>query len=257
LHAVSINTGNGTRPDNFPAGAMPNFRVDYHNLRSNITTGPWRAPTHNFIAYTEESFLDEVAHALDKDPVAYRLELLEQARNQPVGKVAYNIDRYKKVVELAAEKAGWGKPKPNGIHQGFGAHFSFGSYVAMVADVSVKDNDIKVHKITASIDCGIIINRTGAENQMEGGIIDGLGHAMFSEMTFKDGKVEQPNFGAYKLIKMADSPEIELHFVESNERPEGLGEPGLPPTAAAVANAIYAATGVRVKKMPFVTEKLS
>lgn len=257
LKATAINTGNGTRQNNFPAGAVPNYQVDYKKYDSNISVGPWRAPTHNFIAFTEESVVDEIAHAIGKDPVQFRLDLLEQARNNPAGKVGYDVDRYKKVVEVAAEKSGWGNKKATGKGQGFGAHFSFGSYVAQVANVTVNNGKIKVDKVICVVDCGIVINKTGAENQLEGGIIDGLGHAMFGELTINNGVAQQANFDRYRLIKMAEAPEIEIHFIENNERPEGLGEPGLPPTPAAVANAVYDATGVRIRKMPFVLENLS
>lgn len=253
LQSVAVNVGNGTRQDNFPAGAVPNFQVDFNPYESKVTTGAWRAPNHNFIAYSEESFIDEIAHALGKDPVEYRLELLEQAKRNPIGEIAYDPERYKKVIQLTAEKAGWGKSKPNGIYQGLGAHFSFGSYVAQIADVSVDGDNIKVHKITCAVDCGIVVNLSGAETQIEGGIIDGMGHAMFGELTITDGAPDQKNFDRYRMIRMKEAPEIKVHFVKNNEHPQGLGEPGLPPVAAAIGNAIFAATGRRIRKLPFTT----
>jgi isoquinoline 1-oxidoreductase beta subunit len=251
LQSAAVNTGNGTRQDNFPAGIVPNFQVDYNEYQSHVTTGAWRAPNHNFIAFSEESFVDEIANALGKDPVQYRIELLEKAKSNPVGEVKFEPERYIKVVKLVAEKARWGQSKPAGIYQGFGAHFSFGSYVAQIADVSVDGGNIKVHKVTCAVDCGIVVNMSGAENQIEGGIIDGLGHAMYGELTLANGTPEQHNFDRYRMIRLAEAPEIEVHFVKSNERPQGLGEPGLPPAAAAVGNAIFAATGKRIRRLPF------
>lgn len=250
LIAAGVNQGNASRENSFPAGAVPNFQVDSHNLESKITVGPWRAPNHNFIAFTEESFLDEIAHALKKDPVAFRLELLDRAKANTFGKVDYDVDRYKAVVKMAADMGKWGTQGVNGIYKGFGAHFSFGTYVAQVADVSIVDGKVKVHKVYCAVDCGRVINYAGAENQIEGGIIDGLGHAMFGELTFDNGVAKQKNFNTYKLIRMADAPQVEVQFVKNEISPQGLGEPCLPPISAAVANAIFAATGQRLRKLP-------
>lgn len=251
LIAAGANQGNATRENSFPAGALPNFRVDSHLLKSAITIGPWRAPNHNFLAFTEESFIDEIALELKKDPVEFRLELLERARSKQYGDVIYDIDRYKEVVKQAAALGNWGKQGENGIYKGFGAHYSFNTYVAQVADISVQAGKLKVHKIYCVVDCGRVINFSGAENQIEGGIIDGLGHALYGELLFEKGAAVQKNFNTYKLIRMPDAPEIEVKFVENNFDPTGLGEPGLPPTAAAVANAIFNATGQRVRRLPF------
>lgn len=257
LIAAGVNQGNASRENSFPAGAVPNFQVDSHNLESKITVGPWRAPNHNFIAFTEESFIDEIAFALKKDPVAFRLELLDRAKNNKFGKTDYDVDRYKAVVKLAAEMGKWGQQGVNGIYKGFGAHFSFGTYVAQVADVSITDGKVKVHKVYCAVDCGRVINYAGAENQIEGGIIDGLGHAMFGELTFDNGAAKQKNFNTYKLIRMADAPQVETQFVKNEISPQGLGEPCLPPISAAVANAIFAATGQRIRKLPIALQPLT
>lgn len=250
--------GGGVRENNFPAGSVPNFQVDFHPLSSNVTTGAWRAPVHNFCAFAEESFVDEMAHAAGKDPVQFRLELLDKAKNAPVGNVTYNIEKYKRVVEMAAEKSGWGKPKPEGIYQGFGAHFSFGSYVAQVADISIENGQVRVHKVTCVVDCGTLINVSGAEHQIEGGITDGLGHALYGELLIENGVPNHKNFDTYRLIRMKEAPtEIEVHFVPGTEHPQGLGEPGLPPIAAAVGNAIFAATGQRIRKLPFTLQGIT
>ncbi|WP_215225725.1 xanthine dehydrogenase family protein molybdopterin-binding subunit [Echinicola shivajiensis] len=244
--------GNLSRQDNFPAGAVPNFQVDTQRYDSPVSTGPWRAPNHNFIAFTEESFIDEIAHKTGKDPLAFRLHLLEKAKSNPIGNVAYDVDRYAAVLKKVADMAGWGKEKPEGVYQGIGAHFSFGSYVAEIVELEeLPDQKLKINKVYCAVDCGIIINKSGAETQIEGGIIDGLGHAMFAEITLTNGQANQKNFDAYRMIKMKDIPEIEVHFIESNENPMGLGEPGLPPAGAALANAIYSATKVRLTAQPF------
>jgi len=257
LRSAAANTNNGTLPDNFPAGAVPNFQVDYHKMDSHVTIGAWRAPNHNFVAFAEESFIDEIAHAMDKDPVAFRLELLDRAENQPTGEVDYEVNRYRKVIERAAEVSNWGQPKGDGVYQGIGAHFSYGSYVAEVAEVSVRNGEIKVHKVYAVVDCGIVVNRSGAETQVQGGVIDGIGHAMYGEQPISNGQPAHNNFDTFRLIRMREAPaEIEVHFIENNKKPEGLGEPGLPPAGAAVANAVFRATGVRMRKQPFVQNRL-
>ncbi|MBK8654338.1 MAG: xanthine dehydrogenase family protein molybdopterin-binding subunit [Haliscomenobacter sp.] len=251
LRGSGINVGNPTRENNFPAGALPNLLVEGHNLESKVTTGPWRAPVHNFLGFAEQSFLDEVALAAGKDPVAFRLGLLDQAKQQPVGRQEYQADRLMGVIRLAAEKANWGQA-PSGVFQGFSAYFSFSTYVAQVVEVVVTNNKPKIQRVVCAVDCGILINRSGAENQVAGAIIDGLGHAMFSQLTIKDGAPEQTNFDRYRMIRMAEAPPVEVHFVESEEAPTGLGEPALPPLAAAFANAVYRATGKRLRNQPFV-----
>src|SRR5690606_30989405 len=188
-----------------------------------------------------------------KDPIEFRLELLERARGKQYGDVIYDVDRYKEVIKQTAEFGKWytHKQGENGIYKGFGAHYSFNSYVAQIADISIQNGKVKVHKVYCVSDCGRIINYSGAENQIEGGIIDGLGHALYGELLFEKGEAVQKNFNTYKLMRIPDAPEIEVKFVENNFDPTGLGEPGLPPTAAALANAVYNATGQRVTRLPF------
>ncbi len=256
--AAAINTGNGTRENNFPAGCVPNLRVDYAAVTSDVTIGAWRAPNHNFIAYSEESFIDEIAHSINKDPVQFRLDLLEEARKMPADLVKFDIDRYKKVIETVAELSGWGKPKPAGIFQGIGVHYSFNAYAAQVVDISVTKGKIKIHKVYCAADCGLVINPNSARNQVEGGIIDGIGHALYGELTIKNGEPQEKNFSDYQLIRINQVPyEIETVFIENDFPPSGLGEPGLPPAGAAIANAIYAATGVRIRRQPLAKTSLS
>lgn len=249
--AISVATDHGSISNNFPAGAVSNYQIDYHKYESPVNFGWWRAPNHNFLAYADESFLDSIAYKIGRDPVEFRLQLLQQAKGQPIGKVDYNPDRYAKVIQKVAEISGWGKKKEN-VYQGIGAHFSFGSYVAQVAEVVPVGDKFKVSKIYCVVDCGMIINKSGAETQMEGGIIDGLGHALYGELTVTNGKPDQNNFHQFRMIRMKEAPEVQVHFIESNEKPEGLGEPGLPPTGAAVANALFAATGKRIERQPFI-----
>jgi isoquinoline 1-oxidoreductase subunit beta len=246
---VGINSGNSTREDNFPSGAVENLLIDTVEHTSPITTGAWRAPITNFLAFAEQSFLDEVARTAGKDPIRFRLELLEKAKNSPTGAVKYDVDRMIGVTKLVAEKAGWGNKKE--VSQGFSVYFSHRSYVAQVAEVVMKNNKPVVKKIYAACDCGQVVNLSGARQQVMGGIVDGLGHAMYSKLSFKDGASEQKNFDRYRLIRMKDIPEIDTYFVDNGIDPTGLGEPALPPTGGAVANAIFKATGKRIKNQPF------
>ncbi|WP_026465035.1 xanthine dehydrogenase family protein molybdopterin-binding subunit [Adhaeribacter aquaticus] len=254
LRGVGINSGNPTREDNFPSGAVENLLIDSVEHKSPITTGPWRAPITNFLAFAEQSFLDEVAQAAGKDPVKFRLDLLTKAKAKPTGAIKYDIDRMRGVIELAAEKSGWGKKQ--GVFQGFSVYFSHASYVAQVGEVAMVKGKPVLKKIYAAGDCGIVINPSGARQQMMGGIVDGLGHAMYSKLTFKDGLAQENNFNNYRLIRMNEIPEIECHFVDNGIDPTGLGEPALPPTGGAVANAIFKATGKRVKNQPFIDEEV-
>jgi isoquinoline 1-oxidoreductase beta subunit len=151
---------------------------------------------------------------------------------------------------MAAEMGNWGKKTSDDTYKGFAAHFSFGTYVAQVAEVSVKNNKIKVHKVFCAVDCGQVVNLNGAETQVEGAIIDGLGVALYGELTIKNGEAVQKNFHEYNLIRIPDAPDIEVKFIESTIDPMGLGEPGLPPIAPAVCNAIFAAIGKRIRKLP-------
>lgn len=255
-HSVGVGSS-AASADSFPAGAVPNFQVDTEEYKSPVSTAPWRAPTHNFIGFSEQSFIDEIAHKIGKDPVAFRLEMLEQAKNNPIGKLNYNPDRFAAVIKKAAEVAEWGKKKAGNIFQGFAAHFSFETYVAEVAElVKQADGKLKLKKIYCVADCGTVVNLSGAETQLEGGIIDGIGHAMYAELTLTKGKPDQTNFNTYRMIRMQEVPEVEVYFIQNSEKPTGLGEPGLPPAGPALANAVFAASGVRLKTQPFIKSGL-
>jgi isoquinoline 1-oxidoreductase beta subunit len=179
---------------------------------------------------------------------------LEKAKKSPTGPVKYDIDRMIGVTKLVAEKSGWGTKK--GVSQGFSVYFSHRSYVAQVADVVMKGTRPEVKKIYAACDCGEVINLSGARQQVMGGIVDGMGHAMYSKLSFKDGVTEQKNFDSYRLIRMREIPEIETYFVDNGVDPTGLGEPALPPTGGAVANAIFKATGRRLRSQPFTDDDI-
>lgn len=241
-------------PNNYPAGTIPNFRVDSHTLQSNISTGAWRAPYANFLAFAEQAFLDELAQHLGQDPVQFRMDLFERAKQNPVGEENnYEIDKYAGVIRLVADKSGWGKAVP-GVFQGFSAYYSHNTYVAEVAEVVMKNGKPVVQKVHCAVDCGIVINPDAAINQIEGGIIDGIGHAMYGNFQFEGGRSQVQNFDQYRLIRIAEAPEIAVYFVESENDPTGLGEPSLPPAGGAVANALAAATGQRFYKQPFIEE---
>ncbi len=254
LRGVGINVGNSTREDNFPSGAVENLLIDSVDYQSPITTGAWRAPITNFLAFAEQSFIDEVAKAAGKDPFTFRNELLEKAKTSPVGAVKYNPNRFQSVMKEVKERSQWGQKK--GVFQGFSVYFSHASYVAQVAEVAMVSGKPVVKKVYAACDCGVVINKSGAEQQVKGGIVDGYGHAMYGKLSFKDGIPEQNNFHNYRLVRMKEIPDVETFFIDNGIDPTGLGEPALPPTGGAVANAIYKATGSRLKNQPFIDEPL-
>lgn len=245
---------NGRSPDTYPAGAVKNLRIESHSLPTNIPTGPWRAPTHNVQAFANEAFMDEVATELKKDPVAFRLELFRKAKEQPVGRLAYDPDKFISVVELVAKMSNWGKTPAN-TFRGFSTWFSFNTYVAQVVELQMVKGKPKVTKVYCAVNCGKVVNLSGAENQVQGAVVDGLGHAMYTKLTFQQGAAIQTNFGPYNFVRMRNTPiDVEVGFVPSEENPTGLGEPGLPPIAPALANALFAATGKRFRRMPFVDD---
>ncbi|MCB9283449.1 MAG: xanthine dehydrogenase family protein molybdopterin-binding subunit [Lewinellaceae bacterium] len=237
----------------FPAGIIPNFLFEAHAVESNITTGAWRAPHTNFHAFVDQSFFDELAEALKADPVLLRLDLLEKVKELQDDRIQYSPERLQGVIRLVAEKGNWGKA-PEGVYQGFSAYYCHNTHVAELAEVVLNDGKPVLKKIYCAIDCGIVVNPLAARNQAEGGIIDGIGHAMYGDLTFSDGQPSYNNFDTYRLIRMSEAPEVEVHFVENDIAPTGLGEPPFPPAAPAFANAVYKATGKRLYKFPFVKE---
>jgi isoquinoline 1-oxidoreductase beta subunit len=224
---------------------IPNVQVDLHSPKITVPVQWWRSVGHSHTGFAVEAFFDEVAIAGGKDPYELRRALLG---DQP---------RLRAVLDLAAQEAKWGSDLPKGRGRGIATHFSFASYVAQVTEVSVeKDGTVRVHKVVCAVDCGRTINPDIVKAQMEGGIIFGLTAALKSEITFDKGRVQQRNFHDYPMLRMYEAPEIEVHIVPSTESPTGVGEPGVPPIAAAVANAVFAVTGKRVRRLPIKPEDL-
>jgi isoquinoline 1-oxidoreductase beta subunit len=239
-------------PNRFPAGAIDNYLADEWTIPTNISVGAFRAPSSNFIAAAEQSFLDELAETLGKDPIAFRLELLQRAKDKPVGeKNDYDAARYAGVLELVREKSGWNKPKP-GVGRGVAAYFCHNSYVANVVDLTMENGKPVVQNVCCAVDCGIVVNPDAAVNMAEGSIVDGIGHALYSKLAFKKGAPQQNNFDKYRLIRHGEAPKsIDVHFVDNGIDPTGLGEPPFPPVFGALANALYKATGKRYYHQPF------
>jgi len=233
--------------NHYPAGLVPNFRLRQSLININVPTGPWRSPGHSAYGWVYQSFFDEVALAAGRDPLEFRLDLLSRS----YGKTQMDRQRASDVLKLAAAKAGWGT-RELGDNRGLGIafHHDHGAYVAYVVEVVANGSFVKVEKVFAAVDCGPVINLSGAKNQVEGGFVDALSTANL-EITFANGAAQQSNFSDYELLRIGQAPDIECHFIQSDNSPSGLGEPPIAPAAPAVCNAIYAATGTRVRKLPF------
>jgi isoquinoline 1-oxidoreductase subunit beta len=218
---------------------VPNVLVEFRLDDPGVPVGFWRSVGASQNAYIVESFVDELAHAARQDPVEFRRSLLGKS------------PRHKAALELAAAKAGWGTPPPAGRHRGVAVAFSYGSYVAEVAEVSVAgDGQVTVHRVVCVLDCGFVVNPDQVRAQMEGGIIWGLSAVLRGQITLDNGRVQQSNFHDYPMVRINEAPALEVHLVESQEEPGGVGEPGVPPLAPAVCNAIFAATGKRIRRLP-------
>jgi isoquinoline 1-oxidoreductase beta subunit len=218
---------------------IPNLQVDLHSPKIGVPVQWWRSVGHSHTGFSVEAFLDEVAHAGGKDPYQLRQDLLAK---QP---------RMLAVLNLVAQKAGWGKPLAHGVGRGIATHFSFDSYVAQVIEASVaKDGTVRVHRVVCVVDCGRVVNPDTVKAQMEGGINFGLTAALKTEITLENGRVQQSNFNDYPMLRMFEAPAIEVFIVPSEEKPTGVGEPSVPPVAPALTNAIFAATGKRIRRLP-------
>lgn len=225
--------------------AVPNLLVDLHSPKTGVPVLWWRSVGHSQNAFAVESFLDEAARAAGKDPLAFRLDHLGKH------------PRLKAVLELAAKKADWGAPAPAGRARGIAVHESFGSFVAQVAEVSAgPGGEIRVHRVFCAVDCGRVVNPDTVAAQMESGIVFGLTAALYGEITFKNGRVEQGNFNDYELLRLNEMPEVEVYIAPSDNPLGGIGEPGVPPVAPAVGNALFALTGKRLRRLPFRAEEL-
>jgi isoquinoline 1-oxidoreductase beta subunit len=240
----------------FPAGAIDNYLAEGWAIPSNITIGAFRAPRSNFNAAAEQSFLDELAELMGKDPIDFRLELLKRAKENPVGeRNDYDADRYAGVLKLLKEKSGWNNPENKKYSRGVAAYFCHNSYAAHVVDIIKKDDQPYVERVTSAVDCGVVINPDAAANMVQGAVVDGIGNAFYGGLTHKDGVSDQNNFNQYRMIRMREAPKkIDVNFVESEVDPTGLGEPPYPPVFAAVANALYKNTGKRVYNQPFIND---
>ncbi len=224
---------------------IPNLQVELHTTKNRVPVLWWRSVGHSHTSFVMESFMDELAHAAGQDPYHYRRALLKKH------------PRILTVLEIAASKSGWGTPLPKGHGRGIALQECFGSYVAQVAEVSVNQKgQVKVHRVVCALDCGKLVNPDTVKAQMESGIVFGLSAALYGAITLKNGRVEQGNFDSYPLVRMNAMPEVAVHIVASNEPPGGVGEPGVPPVAPAVANALFAASSIRVRSLPLTPDKV-
>ena len=241
--------------DDYPANIIKNYQVEYHSAKTKIPRGSWRAPAHVANGFVIQSFIDELAHRANQNPLDFQLKLLGNSRDIPYrnpGGPNFNPGRLAHLLKLVADKIDFKKQRPKGRGVGIATHFTFGGYAAHAIDVSVSDQgDLTIHNIIGAIDCGFAVNPNGVEQQMQGGTIDALSTALNLEITLKGGQVEQSNFHDYPLMKQNQMPEnLEVHIVNNGEEPAGVGEIPLAPVAPALTNAIFAATGHRIRKLP-------
>ena len=234
--------------------SCPNVRVDYAPAPSVVPRAWWRSVASSFNAFAVECFVDELAHAAGTDPYEFRLRLLDENQKAP-NRQGLDGRKFRSVLRLAAEKSGWGNPLPARWGRGIACHWSFGSYIAHVAEVSVEtDGSMSVRRVVSAVDCGTAVNPDGVRAMTEGGINFALTPVLGGEITIKDAAVEQSNFHDCQVLRMNQAPEIEVHIEPSTEGPQGMGEPGVPPLAPAVANAVFAATGIRLRRLPIATQ---
>ena len=252
-----INTG-CLEADDFPAGLVANLDKTFYGVDSGMPRGWWRAPLHTFHAFAVQSFIDELAIASKQDAVKLRLAMLGEPRQLPYsghGGPHFDTGRLANVLKLCAAKIGWGERRSDGHGLGIACHFTFGGYTAHAFEVSVEGRELRIHRAVCVVDVGRVINPLGVEAQMMGGTIDGISTALHLAITVKDGQVQQHNFPDYPLLRMAQAPKsVEVQIVESDVDPVGAGEMGIPSVAPALANAVYAATTVRVRKLPLMPE---
>jgi isoquinoline 1-oxidoreductase beta subunit len=265
---VQPGSGASLNPDEFPARWVRSCRIEQTVLPCGIPMGPWRAPGGNVFAWVVQSFIDELAYAAGRDPFEFRLEVLGDRETVPASNERtppYHVGRMKRVLRDAATRADWARNRAlhvpgRGRGQGIAFHFSHRGYVAQVADVTVsRAGELRVNRVVVSADVGSqIVNLSGAEHQVQGSVIDALGALMYQQVDIEGGRVVQGNFDSYPMLRIGDAPpKVEVNFVRSRFPPTGLGEPAFPPLAPAVCNAIYMATGKRVRQLPLSKVDLS
>jgi isoquinoline 1-oxidoreductase beta subunit len=252
-------SGGNIEPEEFPGLLVPNYRLMQTMLPLATPCGPWRAPRSNSIAFAVQSFLHEMAVAAHRDHLEFLLEVMGEPRwFEPGNERSLNTGRAAAVIKLAAQKAGWGRKLPEGHGLGLAFHFSHAGHFAEVAEVSVdRRKKLTVHRVTVAGDVGPIINLSGAENQCEGCVVDGFSTMMGLEIGIENGRVQQTNFDQYPILRIPHAPRVDVHFIQSDYPPTGIGEPALPPVAPAIANAIFAATGERVRSLPLTKQGFS
>jgi isoquinoline 1-oxidoreductase beta subunit len=239
--------------DGFPAGGVPNYLAEFVPVDFGLTRGWWRAPVHTFVAFATQSFVDEVAVALQRDPLELRLEMLGGARDLPYkehGGPVFSTGRLTAVLEEAARRIGYGRKLPAGRGIGIACHFTFGGYTAHAMEVSSRGDQWRIERCVCVADVGVVVNPTGVQAQLQGGTIDGISTATGLQITVADGRIQQSNFDGYPLLRIQDAPAVETHLMPSTLPPSGAGEMGIPSAAPALANAIYAATGKRLRDLP-------
>ncbi len=255
----ALVSGGGMSDQIFPSPMLANYRLTQTSLAWDTPCGAWRAPGSNVYSFVVQSFLHEMAVAAKRDHLEFLLEVFGEPRWFEEGNLwSVHTGRAAAVIKLAAQRAGWGQPMPQGRALGLAFYFSHAGHIAEVADVSVSsDKKIKVHRVTVVADVGPIVNLSMAENQCQGSVVDGLSTMLAQKITIENGRIEQQNFDQYALLRMPHTPQVDVHFIASDFPPTGLGEPALPPLAPAVCNAIYSASGHRIRTLPIAEEGFS